>query len=79
MSRATSGQCRMDFSKSASHASRAIALSAIIICFFFSLLGNELGEVWGKAVGEALRVNTVLQTLNLLGNELGEVWGKAVG
>ena len=28
----------MDFSKSASHASRAIALSAIIICFFFSLL-----------------------------------------
>jgi hypothetical protein len=26
----------MDFSKSASHASRAIALSAIIICFFFS-------------------------------------------
>jgi hypothetical protein len=36
MSRADSGRCRMDFSESASHVSRAIALSAIIICFFFS-------------------------------------------
>ena len=30
-------------------------------------------------MGEALRVNTVLQTLYLWGNDLGEVGGKAVG
>ena len=43
-----------------------------------SLSRNRLGEVGGKAVGEALRVNTVLKTLYLSGNRLGEVGRKAV-
>ncbi len=34
---------------------------------------------WARSVGEALRVNTVLQDLNLSGNDLGEVGGTAVG
>jgi hypothetical protein len=33
----------MDFSESASHVSRAIALSAIIICFFFPGAGGNTG------------------------------------
>ena len=44
-----------------------------------SIVSNELDEVGGKAVGEALRVDSVLQTLNLSRNKLGEVAGKAVG
>ena len=38
---------------------------------------NDLAT--GKAVGEVLRVNTVLKTLDLSVNGLGEVGGKAVG
>ena len=44
-----------------------------------NLSHNCLGGVGGKAVGKALRVNTVLRTLDLSGNDLGEVGGKAVG
>jgi hypothetical protein len=36
----------MDFSESASHVSRAIALSAIIICFFFSEGAMRRGHVY---------------------------------
>ena len=44
-----------------------------------NISNNGLGVVAGKAVGEALGVNTVLQTLNISNNDLGEVGGKAVG
>jgi len=43
-----------------------------------NLGGNGLGAEGGKAIAEALKVNTSITTINLQGNKLGAEGGKAI-
>ena len=42
-------------------------------------MDNNIGDEGGKAIGEALKVNTSLTEINLDGNKIGDEGGKAIG
>ena len=45
---------------------------------FCSLSGNDLGAEGGKAIAEALKVNTSIAIINLYRSDLGAEGGKAI-
>ena len=40
---------------------------------------NNIGDEGGKAIGEALKVNTSLTKISLRGNKIGDEGAKAIG
>ena len=42
-------------------------------------MSNELGDEAGKAIGNALKVNTSIKNIDLSYNKLGDEAGKAIG
>ena len=44
-----------------------------------NLQGNNIGSEGGKAIGEALKVNTSLTEIDLGSNNIGDEGGKAIG
>ena len=42
-------------------------------------ISNKIGDEGGKAIGEALKVNTSLTQISLEGNKIGDEGGKAIG
>ena len=49
------------------------------MCPCVSLDDNNIGDVGAAAIGEALKVNAVLNFLSLQGNSIGDVGAAAIG